>query len=142
MCKQEIPGIYDQKQLARYKNVTLGKLPPHVFAIADEAFRLMMIENCSQSILISGESGAGKTETAKRVMQYLAAQSSSQESQVQRKNSESISDRTVAERVLATNPLLEAFGNAKTVRNNNRYSGLIQRATGFSFFFLSYCWSR
>ncbi|KAL0437382.1 UNVERIFIED_CONTAM: Myosin-9 [Sesamum radiatum] len=83
--------------MAKYKEAPLGELSPHVFAIADAAYRAMINEGKSNSILVSGESGAGKTETTKMLMQYLAYLGGRKES----------------------NPVLEAFGNAKTVRNNN-----------------------
>ena len=65
--------LYGDKQLKMYHDTPLGELPPHVFALADEAFRLMLVESKTQSILISGESGAGKTEAAKQVMNFLAS---------------------------------------------------------------------
>ena len=69
--------LYGDKQLKKYHDTPLGELPPHVFALADEAFRLMLVESKTQSILISGESGAGKTEAAKQVMNFLASKVSS-----------------------------------------------------------------
>ncbi|MED6174092.1 hypothetical protein PIB30_065619 [Stylosanthes scabra] len=78
---------------------------PHVFAVADEAFTEMMRDEANQSIIISGESGSGKTETAKIVMQYLAALGGS--------------NRGIEDKILQTNLVLEAFGNAKTSRNEN-----------------------
>lgn len=108
---------------------------PHAYAIADEAYRQMRTTGLSQSILISGESGAGKTETSKIIMHYLAylAQRSSAPSQPPSlNNSLSVSRRLtsmgsdvrpvvsgVEERVLESSPLLESFGNARTVRNDN-----------------------
>lgn len=80
--------------------------PPHVFRVADEAFRAMKEEETDHSILISGESGAGKTEATKKILQYL---SNAQDSHA-----------WVQKQIVQTNPLLEAFGNAKTVRNDNR----------------------
>ncbi|XP_070055412.1 uncharacterized protein [Nicotiana tomentosiformis] len=96
----------------KYKGAPLGKLSPHVFAIADATYRQMINEGKSNPILVSGESGAGKTETTKMLMQYLAYLDG-------RKGTEG---RTVEQKVLelfVSNPVLEAFGNAKTVRNNN-----------------------
>ncbi|MED6146625.1 hypothetical protein PIB30_036213 [Stylosanthes scabra] len=78
---------------------------PHVFAVAEEAFTEMMRDEANQSIIISGESGSGKTETAKIVMQYLAALGGS--------------NRDIEDKILQTNHVLEAFGNAKTSRNEN-----------------------
>ncbi|XP_056692827.1 myosin-6 isoform X2 [Spinacia oleracea] len=93
----------------KYRGAALGELSPHPFAIADSAYRLMLQEGISQSILVSGESGAGKTESTKSLMQFLAFMGG-------RANAEG---RTVEQQVLESNPVLEAFGNAKTVRNNN-----------------------
>ncbi|KAI3514595.1 hypothetical protein L1887_13140 [Cichorium endivia] len=101
--------LYETHMMEQYKGAPLGELSPHVFAIADVAFRAMVNEGKSNSILVSGESGAGKTETTKMLMRYLAYLGG-------RKGTEG---RTVEQQVLESNPVLEAFGNAKTVRNNN-----------------------
>ncbi|GFP96811.1 myosin-11 [Phtheirospermum japonicum] len=106
---QRLPHIYDGHMMEQYKGAPFGELSPHVFAIADMAFRAMINEGKSNSILVSGESGAGKTETTKMLMRYLAYLGG-------RKGTEG---RTVEQQVLESNPVLEAFGNAKTVRNNN-----------------------
>nr|XP_016489507.1 PREDICTED: myosin-9-like isoform X1 [Nicotiana tabacum] len=106
---QRLPHLYDRHMMEQYKGAPLGELSPHVFAIADAAYRQMINEGKSNSILVSGESGAGKTETTKMLMQYLAYLGG-------RKGTEG---RTVEQQVLESNPVLEAFGNAKTVRNNN-----------------------
>ncbi|KAJ8613177.1 hypothetical protein MRB53_037043 [Persea americana] len=84
-------------------------MPPHVFAIAESSYYNMKAYNENQCIIISGESGAGKTEAAKRIMQYIANVSGGRDSSIQK----------IKDMVLATNPLLESFGNAKTLRNNN-----------------------
>lgn len=84
-------------------------MSPHVFAIAESAYYAMKSYHENQCIIISGESGAGKTEAAKRIMQYIANVSGGRDSSIQR----------VKDMVLATNPLLESFGCAKTLRNNN-----------------------
>eukprot|EP01094_Clydonella_sp_ATCC50884_P015120 TRINITY_DN2569_c0_g1_i1.p1 TRINITY_DN2569_c0_g1~~TRINITY_DN2569_c0_g1_i1.p1 ORF type:complete len:1924 (-),score=743.67 TRINITY_DN2569_c0_g1_i1:162-5840(-) len=81
------------------------RLPPHVFAIADNAYKAMVYDHKNQSILISGESGAGKTEATKQCLSFFAEVAGS--------------ENGVEERVIQANPILEAFGNAKTVRNNN-----------------------
>ncbi|GJP48412.1 hypothetical protein CLOM_g7701 [Closterium sp. NIES-68] len=104
-----LPHLYDEQMMEQYKGTRLGELSPHVFAIAETAYRTMIDYGNSQSILVSGESGAGKTETTKLIMQYLAYMGG-------RANSDG---RTIESQVLESNPLLEAFGNAKTVRNNN-----------------------
>jgi myosin-1 len=84
-------------------------VPPHVFAIAESAYYNMNAYKENQCVIISGESGAGKTEAAKRLMQYIANVSGGKNSAIQE----------MMDMVLATNPLLESFGNAKTLRNNN-----------------------
>ncbi|KAJ1687911.1 hypothetical protein LUZ63_019301 [Rhynchospora breviuscula] len=106
---QRLPHLYDTHMMEQYKGADLGELSPHVFAIADVAYRAMINEGKSNSILVSGESGAGKTETTKMLMRYLAYLGG-------RSGTEG---RTVEQQVLESNPVLEAFGNAKTVRNNN-----------------------
>ena len=84
-------------------------MPPHVFAIAESSYYNMKAYKDNQCVIISGESGAGKTEAAKRIMQYIANVSGGSNSSIQE----------IKDMVLATNPLLESFGNAKTLRNNN-----------------------
>uniref|UniRef100_A0A0E0NLN8 Myosin heavy chain n=1 Tax=Oryza rufipogon TaxID=4529 RepID=A0A0E0NLN8_ORYRU len=104
-----LPHLYNEYMMEQYKGVRLGELSPHVFAVADASYRAMVNDSRSQSILVSGESGAGKTETTKLIMQYLTYVG----------GRAAIDDRTVEQQVLESNPLLEAFGNAKTVRNDN-----------------------
>ncbi|XP_022965536.1 myosin-11-like [Cucurbita maxima] len=106
---QRLPHLYDGHMMHQYKGAPFGELSPHVFAVADVAYRAMVIEGKSNSILVSGESGAGKTETTKMLMRYLAFLGGRAATE----------GRTVEQQVLESNPVLEAFGNAKTVRNNN-----------------------
>ncbi|KAH0921053.1 hypothetical protein HID58_021071 [Brassica napus] len=106
---QRLPHIYDAHMMQQYKGAPFGELSPHVFAVADVAYRDMISEGKSNSILVSGESGAGKTETTKMLMRYLAYLGGRAVTE----------GRTVEQQVLESNPVLEAFGNAKTVRNNN-----------------------
>ncbi|PON73461.1 Myosin [Trema orientale] len=106
---QRLPHIYDAHMMQQYKGAPFGELSPHVFAVADVAYRAMINEGKSNSILVSGESGAGKTETTKMLMRYLAFLGGRAATE----------GRTVEQQVLESNPVLEAFGNAKTVRNNN-----------------------
>ncbi|KAJ4722846.1 Myosin [Melia azedarach] len=106
---QRIPHLYDNQMMHQYKGAAFGELSPHPFAIADSAYRLMINEGISQSILVSGESGAGKTESTKMLMHYLAYMGGRTVTE----------KRSVEQQVLESNPVLEAFGNAKTVRNNN-----------------------
>lgn len=102
-------GIYTDKVLDSYKGKNRLEVPPHVFAIAESSYYNMNAYKDNQCIIISGESGAGKTEAAKRIMQYIANVSGGSNSSIQE----------TKDMVLATNPLLESFGNAKTLRNNN-----------------------
>lgn len=91
-----------------------SELEPHIFAIADRSYRQMMQEQRkSQSILISGESGAGKTESTKIVMKYLTTLGN------MGMGEEEGGERSVMEKVLDSNPVLEVFGNARTLRNDN-----------------------
>lgn len=101
----DIPKLYKSDTIKKYQGRSLGTLPPHVFAVADKAFRDMKVHRMSQSIIVSGESGAGKTENTKFVLRYLTESYGS--------------GQDIDERIVEANPLLEAFGNAKTVRNNN-----------------------
>jgi len=104
-------------------------LGPHIYSIADKSYRQMMAEQRkSQSILISGESGAGKTESTKIVMLYLTTLGSPTKDT----DEPGVEDMSVMERVLQSNPILEAFGNAKTLRNDNssRFGKFIE--LGFS----------
>ncbi|TFY71324.1 hypothetical protein EVG20_g1674 [Dentipellis fragilis] len=102
-------GIYTDDVLERYRGKNRLEVPPHVFSIAESAYYNMNAYHENQCVIISGESGAGKTEAAKRIMQYIAAVSGGQDSSIQQ----------IKDMVLATNPLLESFGCAKTLRNNN-----------------------
>nr|XP_027093883.1 myosin-6-like isoform X1 [Coffea arabica] len=104
-----LPHLYDNHMMQQYKGAAFGELSPHPFAVADAAYRLMMNDGINQSILVSGESGAGKTESTKQLMRYLAYMGGRAAAE----------GRTVEQQVLESNPVLEAFGNAKTVRNNN-----------------------
>ncbi|KAK7267491.1 hypothetical protein RIF29_20165 [Crotalaria pallida] len=105
-----LPHLYDSHMMAQYKGAGFGELSPHPFAVADAAYRLMINEGISQSILVSGESGAGKTESTKLLMRYLAYMGG---------RATVGEGRSIEQKVLESNPVLEAFGNAKTVRNNN-----------------------
>ncbi|KAF9115760.1 class II myosin [Mortierella sp. AM989] len=102
-------GIYTDDVLKSYQGKNRLEVPPHVFAIAESAYYTMNAYKENQCIIISGESGAGKTEAAKRIMQYIATVSGGESSQI----------KEIKDMVLATNPLLESFGCAKTLRNNN-----------------------
>ncbi|XP_017087770.2 unconventional myosin-Va isoform X3 [Drosophila bipectinata] len=102
----EMP-LYGPSIIRAYRGHAMGDLEPHIFALAEEAYTKLERENCNLSIIVSGESGAGKTVSAKYAMRYFAAVGGSEsETQVERK-------------VLASSPIMEAFGNAKTTRNDN-----------------------
>ncbi|CAN7025937.1 unnamed protein product, partial [Brassica oleracea var. botrytis] len=109
---KQLANLYNDHMIEHYKGAPFGSLMPHPFAVADAAYRQMINEGVSQSILVSGESGAGKTETAKTLMKYLAKMGG-------RAVKDLSARRSVEDQVLESNPVLEAFGNAKTVRNNN-----------------------
>ncbi|KAK0655568.1 P-loop containing nucleoside triphosphate hydrolase protein [Cercophora newfieldiana] len=107
--------IYSNEYINMYKGRSREDTKPHIFAVADEAFRNLVDENENQSILVTGESGAGKTENTKKVIQYLAAVAHS-ESPVKGRSQQ---HSNLSAQILRANPILEAFGNAQTVRNNN-----------------------
>lgn len=135
-----IPHLYDSDVIETYRNVSFYELPPHIYAVADVAYRSMRRDHTDQCVLISGESGAGKTEASKLILQYIASTSASSPTsppppssplsataasgaggidrrQLQR--SVSVNVHRVKDRLLQSNPILEAFGNAKTLRNDN-----------------------
>ncbi|KAG7628941.1 Myosin N-terminal SH3-like [Arabidopsis thaliana x Arabidopsis arenosa] len=106
---QGLPHLYDAEVMEKYKEAYFKELNPHVFAIGGIAYREMINEGRNKCILVSGESGSGKTETTKMLMRYLAYFG----------GHTAVEGRTVENQVLESNPVLEAFGNAKTVKNNN-----------------------
>jgi len=109
-------SIYTPERMAQCKDAdakALQDLEPHVYALAEAAFRGILVEQRQQSILISGESGAGKTEAVKACLQYLVARSNEAIA------TDPARAKYVEECIVQANPLLEAIGNAKTVRNGN-----------------------
>uniref|UniRef100_A0A8C5I5N4 Myosin VAa n=1 Tax=Gouania willdenowi TaxID=441366 RepID=A0A8C5I5N4_GOUWI len=99
--------IYGTDIISAYSGQNMGDMDPHIFAVAEEAYKQMARDERNQSIIVSGESGAGKTVSAKYAMRYFATVSGS------------ASETNVEEKVLASNPIMEAIGNAKTTRNDN-----------------------
>jgi myosin protein heavy chain len=105
--------IYSEKVVDMYRGKKRIEMPPHVYAITDAAYRSMLHDKEDQSILCTGESGAGKTENTKKVIQYLTSVASSKAAGKQ------LTQGELENQLLQANPLLEAFGNAKTVKNDN-----------------------
>uniref|UniRef100_A0A671R4A9 Myosin, heavy chain 11a, smooth muscle n=1 Tax=Sinocyclocheilus anshuiensis TaxID=1608454 RepID=A0A671R4A9_9TELE len=105
--------IYSEKIIEMYKGKKRHEVPPHIYSITDNAYRNMMQDREDQSILCTGESGAGKTENTKKVIQYLAVVASSH------KGKKDTSAGELEKQLLQANPILEAFGNAKTIKNDN-----------------------
>ncbi|MCI4392385.1 hypothetical protein PGIGA_G00145290 [Pangasianodon gigas] len=100
--------IYSKRHMDLYMVVNFYELPPHIYALADNAYQTMLAEANNHFILISGESGAGKTEATKKILQYYAVSCPS-----------SSLLNSVRDQMLMSNPILEAFGNAKTLKNDN-----------------------
>jgi myosin-5 len=120
--------LYGPEIIQAYSGRKRGDLEPHLFAIAEDAYTAMAKEGMGQTIIVSGESGAGKTESAKFIMRYLASVNPPG-SQTKAKTKFSLDESSEIERqILATNPILESFGNAKTTRNDNssRFGKYIQ----------------
>lgn len=110
--------IYSKNVVDKYRGKRRTEMPPHLFSIADNAYANMLIDRENQSMLITGESGAGKTENTKKVISYfalVAAQSSAKEEEGDATKKKG----TLEDAIVQANPVLEAYGNAKTVRNNN-----------------------
>ncbi|KAL6464243.1 hypothetical protein MHYP_G00265600 [Metynnis hypsauchen] len=109
--------VYDPVVVVGYRGKKRVEAPPHIFSISDNAYQFMLTDRENQSILITGESGAGKTVNTKRVIQYFATIAVSGQ-----KKAEMVSGKmqgSLEDQIIAANPLLEAYGNAKTVRNDN-----------------------
>uniref|UniRef100_A0A8C1NEV8 Myosin, heavy chain 14, non-muscle n=1 Tax=Cyprinus carpio TaxID=7962 RepID=A0A8C1NEV8_CYPCA len=113
--------IYTESIIEMYRGKKRHEMPPHIYAISEAAYRSMLQDREDQSILCTGESGAGKTENTKKVIQYLAHVASSHKSDVCGKSqfSEVNTYGELERQLLQANPILEAFGNAKTVKNDN-----------------------
>ncbi|XP_030845924.1 unconventional myosin-X isoform X3 [Strongylocentrotus purpuratus] len=120
-----IPGIYGDDVMQVYNKKHIGECPPHIFAIANDCYYSMWKKGENQCVLISGESGAGKTESTKFILNYLSELS--QFAMIGREQ-EVRSGVRVEDAILQSSPIMEAFGNAKTVYNNNssRFGKFIQ----------------
>ncbi|XP_049417439.1 myosin-11-like isoform X1 [Epinephelus fuscoguttatus] len=123
--------IYSEKIIEMYKGKKRHEVPPHIYSITDNAYRNMLQDREDQSILCTGESGAGKTENTKKVIQYLAVVASSHKGKkdvnpdsvaaavVKQQQPGSLAYGELEKQLLQANPILEAFGNAKTIKNDN-----------------------
>ncbi|KAK0545973.1 Myosin type-2 heavy chain 1 [Tilletia horrida] len=115
-------SLYSPEIIQAYSGRRKGELEPHLFAIAEDAYRCMIRDEKDQTIVVSGESGAGKTVSAKYIMRYFATVEDPDKpgSRKQSSNAKDSSGMSETEQqILATNPIMEAFGNAKTTRNDN-----------------------
>ncbi|XP_038013034.1 myosin-1B-like [Motacilla alba alba] len=110
--------VYNPEVVLAYRGKKRQEAPPHIFSISDNAYQFMLTDRENQSILITGESGAGKTVNTKRVIQYFATIAASGEKKKEEQTSGKMQG-TLEDQIISANPLLEAFGNAKTVRNDN-----------------------
>ncbi|XP_056673507.1 myosin-10 isoform X2 [Monodelphis domestica] len=116
--------IYSENIIEMYRGKKRHEMPPHIYAISESAYRCMLQDREDQSILCTGESGAGKTENTKKVIQYLAHVASSHKGRkdhnIPPESPKPVKHQAKLERqLLQANPILESFGNAKTVKNDN-----------------------
>uniref|UniRef100_A0A8C2IZN1 Slow myosin heavy chain 2 n=1 Tax=Cyprinus carpio TaxID=7962 RepID=A0A8C2IZN1_CYPCA len=122
--------VYNQEVVVAYRGKKRTEAPPHIFSISDNAYQYMLSDRENQSVLITGESGAGKTVNTKRVIQYfasIAAAPTKKDASMEKKG-------TLEDQIIQCNPALEAFGNAKTIRNDNssRFGKFIRIHFGIS----------
>ncbi|XP_078139507.1 myosin heavy chain, fast skeletal muscle-like [Centroberyx gerrardi] len=110
--------VYDAEVVAAYRGKKRMEAPPHIFSVSDNAYQFMATDRENQSVLITGESGAGKTVNTKRVIQYFATISVGGGEKKKEATSGKMQG-SLEDQIIAANPLLEAYGNAKTVRNDN-----------------------
>lgn len=115
--------IYDESMVRKFRNQPTDKESPHIFAIAEATYRNLLSNKRDQSILVTGESGAGKTENTKKIIQYLSSITTASLRDDNTSKTDNIDDK-----ILQANPILESFGNAKTIKNNNssRFGKFIQ----------------
>ncbi|XP_063485924.1 myosin-2 isoform X5 [Symphalangus syndactylus] len=112
--------VYKPEVVAAYRGKKRQEAPPHIFSISDNAYQFMLTDRENQSILITGESGAGKTVNTKRVIQYFATIAVTGDKKKEEMQGLLLPlQGTLEDQIISANPLLEAFGNAKTVRNDN-----------------------
>ncbi|XP_050392436.1 myosin heavy chain, striated muscle isoform X1 [Patella vulgata] len=115
--------IYTMSIIIKYRGKRRVEMPPHLFSIADNAYQYMVMDRENQSMLITGESGAGKTENTKKVIQYFAhVAAKSHKEKEEKKEEEGKAEKkagSLEDQIVQANPVLEAYGNAKTLRNNN-----------------------
>jgi len=109
--------IYSQNVVNKYQGKRRTEMPPHLFAIADNAYRNMLVDRENQSMLITGESGAGKTENTKKVIGYFAQVAAASKAEGEAEGG--AKKASLEDQIVQANPVLEAYGNAKTIRNNN-----------------------
>ncbi|XP_077475582.1 myosin heavy chain, fast skeletal muscle-like [Stigmatopora argus] len=111
--------VYDRTCVGAYRGKKRIEAPPHIFSISDNAYQFMLTDRENQSVLITGESGAGKTVNTKRVIQYFATIASISSKKNEQQQTAGKIQGSLEDQIVAANPLLEAYGNAKTVRNDN-----------------------
>ncbi|XP_032065113.1 myosin-1B-like isoform X4 [Thamnophis elegans] len=111
--------VYNPEVVNAYRGKKRQEAPPHIFSISDNAYQSMLTDRENQSVLITGESGAGKTVNTKRVIQYFATVAAATDKKKEEPAQQGKMQGTLEDQIISANPLLEAFGNAKTVRNDN-----------------------
>lgn len=122
--------LYTNRVAKMYRGKRRAEVPPHLFSVSDGAYVNMLTDHENQSMLITGESGAGKTENTKKVIAYFATIGASNKKPTPEEAAKS--KGSLEEQVVQTNPVLEAYGNAKTVRNDNssRFVSLLRNYFG------------
>ena len=107
---KRLPHLYTEATIREYRGKKYFEVPPHPYSLIDDAYNSMITYKENQCVIISGESGSGKTETAKIILNYISSITG-----------KGTGVQLVKDRMLSSNPILESFGNAKTINNNNRY---------------------